>query len=330
MKISENNAHFVAAVTRGRLSAWQVTEDDCRLLFTLADAKKLSFRLSGDQLLCRDASGQGFPVPVSGLDESQRLLGALHHALRSSKRPAHLYWLLPLMLIVGGTFVASHYIPASHDERPSVLQEKAALRWERPDAQKNTAPAPAAGQARPADGWLLPPAVRSMLPAKLNLAADRDLFTVRYSSGHARTLYVFADPDCPNCQREAPILDVVSRAYNVVVFPVSVIGKEKSVASVTSVLCLPPEKRYAAWRQLFDPAAGMGPGAAVPAEKTLACDTEMTKKALGVNDVAYHTYRIPGTPWVIADDGRAVAQAVLNDSRSLAAFMASEGIRHGG
>lgn len=54
------------------------------------------------------------------------------------------------------------------------------------------------------------------------------------------------------------------------------------------------------------------------------------KKVLGVNDVAYHTYRIPGTPWVVTDDGRSVPQAVLNDSWALAEFMAPKGVKHGG
>lgn len=320
MKNSEKNVHFMASVARGRLSAWKINDGDCRLLFTLADAKSLSFRLSGDQLLCRDASGQGFPLPVSGIDESQHLLGALHHALRSPVRRLRLRWLFPLILLAGvGGMVAGHHITARTALLPGTPVHGVQ------QSEGNVAPA-----SPFKDGWALPPSVRATLPAKLKLAADRDLFTVRYSSGHARTLYVFADPDCPNCQREAPVLDAVSRAYNVEVFPVSVIGGEKSVASVTAVLCLPPDKRITAWRKLFDPAADMGTAGAATAAKTPACDSDLVKKVLGVNDVAYHTYRIPGTPWVVTDDGRSVPQAVLNDSRALAEFMASEEIKHGG
>lgn len=178
------------------------------------------------------------------------------------------------------------------------------------------------------DGWPLPASIRAGLPDKLRQAADRQLFTVQYSSGHARTLYVFADPECPNCQRLEPALNAAAGEYNVVVFPVAVIGKEKSIASVAPVLCLPFEQRKAAWDALFDKTGDvMNLGKAKPAAKDAgeqadkAGDCDVARQALGVNEVAYQTYRIPGTPWVIADDGRYVAQAVLQDPALLQAFL---------
>lgn len=180
--------------------------------------------------------------------------------------------------------------------------------------------------------------IRETLPAKLHKAAERNLFTVNYSTGHARTLYVFADPHCPNCTRLDPALNALSDAFNVVVFPVSVIGREKSVADITPVLCLPPEQRKAAWNALFDPArdglnlgreAQAGQGEA--ASKDVAANNggqptncDMAQKALGVNEVAYQAYRIPGTPWVIADDGRYVPQALLKDTAQLHTFLSKK------
>lgn len=174
-----------------------------------------------------------------------------------------------------------------------------------------------------ADNWPLPASIRAGLPKKLRLAADRQLFTVAYSNGHARTLYVFADPECPNCQRLEPALNAAAGQYNVVVFPVAVIGKEKSIASVAPVLCLPPEQRKAAWDALFDKTGDvMNLGKAKPAaDADKPDDCEVARQALGVNEVAYQTYRIPGTPWVIADDGRYVSQAVLQDPALLRTFM---------
>ncbi|WP_109514249.1 DsbC family protein [Pseudomonas ovata] len=179
-----------------------------------------------------------------------------------------------------------------------------------------------------ADGWPLPAPIRAGLPEKLRLAADRQLFTIQYSSGHARTLYVFADPECPNCQRLEPALNAAAGQYNVVVFPVAVIGKEKSIASVAPVLCLPFEQRKAAWDALFDKTGDvMNLGKAKPAPKDAGEqagkpeDCDVARQALGVNEVAYQTYRIPGTPWVIADDGRYVSQAVLQDPALLQAFL---------
>ena len=49
------------------------------------------------------------------------------------------------------------------------------------------------------------------------------------------------------------------------------------------------------------------------------CDVAL--KALGINQVAYQAYLIPGTPWVISDDGRYVSQALLRDPLKLQAFL---------
>ena len=174
------------------------------------------------------------------------------------------------------------------------------------------------------NGWSLPASAR--LPEKLRNAAERKLFTVDYSTGHERTLYVFADPSCPNCQRLEPLLQAASNAVNVVVFPVAVIGKEKSIAAVTPVLCLPPEKRKAAWAALFDPGHdGLSLGNAPANSNEGSSECSIANQALGINELAYKTYRIPGTPWVIADDGRHVPQAVLRDPAKLDAFLADKG-----
>lgn len=193
---------------------------------------------------------------------------------------------------------------------------------------------PRAPSVAPDDGWALPEAIRVTLPEKLHNAAERKLFTVDYSSGHARTLYVFADPACPNCKRLEPALNALSDAFNVVVFPVTVIGKEKSIAAITPVLCLPPEQRKAAWDALFDPAPeGLDLGKEPDKAEKLASEgvdsnteaqrgkCDVAVKALGINQVAYQAYRIPGTPWVISDDGRYVSQALLRAPLKLQAFL---------
>lgn len=223
------------------------------------------------------------------------------------------------------------------ESRPYLVQQPERSQGGVSEAQPLAAPilppVPVAAKAQPQaalDGWPLPASIRAGLPDKLRQAADRQLFTVQYSSGHARTLYVFADPECPNCQRLEPALNAAAGEYNVVVFPVAVIGKEKSIASVAPVLCLPPEQRKAAWDALFDKTGDvMNLGKAKPVAKDAAKqdekpdDCEVARQALGVNEVAYQTYRIPGTPWVIADDGRYVPQSVLQDPALLHTFMQS-------
>lgn len=179
----------------------------------------------------------------------------------------------------------------------------------------------------PSDGWTLPPAARAGLPDRLKKAASRGLFTVPLSSGHARTLYVFADPACPNCQRMERHFETVSGTVNVIMFPVTIEGREVSLKRLTPVMALPEAERPAAWKKLFAADAGIGvPGgsqnaAAVTDEK----QAETARGAIGVNEVAFRAYRLPGTPWTISDDGRYVPQSVLSSSAALADFLSGDG-----
>lgn len=289
-----------------------------------------------------------------GTDPGQ-LLTQIADALAESTppKPIRLKALLAIgiaavVLGMGLTFVPSWFsaapqspvsVPAQASIQMPALNPSAEIKLQTPlpvgpsEPQRLAAPVASATT----DGWPLPVSIRAGLPEKLRLAADRQLFTVQYSSGHARTLYVFADPECPNCQRLEPALNAAAGEYNVVVFPVAVIGKAKSIASVTPVLCLPFEQRKPAWDALFDrTGAVMSLGKAKPASP--ATDTqaaepdncEVARQALGVNEVAYQTYRIPGTPWVIADDGRYVAQSVLQDPALLNAFMQTQEVTDAG
>lgn len=196
---------------------------------------------------------------------------------------------------------------------PSTVQEKQAV-------------------ADPADGWNLPLAVRAGLPDKLHKAASRGLFTVPLSSGHARTLYVFADPECPNCLRMERQFEAVSGLVNVVVFPVTIVGGADSLKSLAPVMALPESARPAAWKQLFSADAGMDvPGRTPDAGATVTDEAalETARGALGVNEVAFRAYRLPGTPWTISDDGRYVPQAALISPAALQAFL-NEGVAHDG
>lgn len=200
-----------------------------------------------------------------------------------------------------------------------------------PDRPVLQPPAPR-GQpsAAAADGWDLPQSVRAELPAKLHNAASRGLFTVPLSSGHARTIYVFADPACPNCQRMERHFETATGTVNVVIFPVTIEGREASLKTLTPVMALPEAKRPAAWKQLFAADAGIGvPGAApVAPGVTRENQAETARGAIGVNDVAFRAYRLPGTPWTISDDGRYVPQSVLSSPAALADFL--NGGDHGG
>lgn len=175
----------------------------------------------------------------------------------------------------------------------------------------------------PADGWDLPHSVRAELPAKLRNAASRGLFTVPLSSGHTRTIYVFADPACPNCQRMERYFETVSGIVNVVIFPVTIEGREASLKTLTPVMALPEADRPAAWKQLFAADAGIGVPGDAQATPEIKDETqaETARGAIGINEVAFRAYRLPGTPWTISDDGRYVPQSVLSSPAALTAFL---------
>ena len=185
--------------------------------------------------------------------------------------------------------------------------------------EPTSAPAPALS-----DGWSLPLAARQGLPARLKKAAGRGMFTVSLSSRHARTLYVFADPLCANCQRMARHYAAVSARVNVVIFPVTIEGRAASLAALTPVMALPEAQRAAAWTSLFSADTGVGVPGSAPDTAVDATQAELARGAIGVNEVAFRAYRIPGTPWTVTDDGRYVPQAVLRDPDALDEFLNAE------
>ena len=342
------HAPFSVLIKANHLVITQTVDGVNRTLCTLDLRQKPSFYLNNGNVVCRAAQGFEFSLETLNNDEAQDLLNQLvtvqlHHStlkdilkvtgvvLAVAALTFGYFWvkaedIQPISTPVG-LAVTSPVLSAPKPLTPLPVLSAPSAAAVRPI---EPAPSPTASSEVPDDGWALPQAIRATLPNKLHNAAERKLFTVDYSSGHARTLYVFADPSCPNCKRLEPALNALSDAFNVVVFPVPVIGKEKSIAAITPVLCLPPEQRKAAWDALFDSAPdglnlgkqsekqaseGADSKAAQPGE----CDVAL--KALGINQVAYQAYLIPGTPWVISDDGRYVSQALLRDPLKLQAFL---------
>jgi TrbB protein len=337
------HAPFSVLIKGDQLIVSQKAGSITRTLCSLDLRHKPSFYLSNGSVTCRDFQGSEFVLHTRDTDEAQDLLNELaiatlrHRRLKNLRRLAGLALVLVLLglgvlevrqhQVLPGAVPAAQVVPHPVQSVPAPDLAKRAP----PVPARQAAVAPAQQAPAPDDGWSLPQDTRNALPSKLRSAADRKLFTVDYSTGHARTLYVFADPRCPNCKRLEASLNRLSDAFNVVVFPVAVIGKERSIAAITPVLCLPPEQRKAAWDALFDPVpAGMSLSKSQekPASEGVdlkaaspAGDCDVATKALGINQVAYEAYRIPGTPWVISDDGRYVPQALLRDPLQLQTFL---------
>jgi len=156
------------------------------------------------------------------------------------------------------------------------------------------------------------------LATNLKNAAQKQLFTVSLSTGHPRTLYVFADPQCHNCRLFEPALQALSDSVNIEIFPVTLVGKDITVKSVAPVLCAPATTRPVLWRNLFDAGAGMldlaHPAPALP-------DCKVGEIALARNDKAFALYHLPGTPTVIADDGRPVPFVAMKNEAALSDFL---------
>ncbi|MBJ2242804.1 MULTISPECIES: thioredoxin fold domain-containing protein [Pseudomonas] len=342
------HAPFSVLIKANHLVITQTVDGVNRTLCTLDLRQKPSFYLNNGNVVCRDAQGFEFSLETLNRDEAHDLLTQVAMAQLDHGRLKTLRRVVCMVLVLFVFFLGLVWVgrgtalpvpetadlavisPVLHAPKPitplPVLSapSAAAVRPAEP------APSPTASSEVPDDGWALPQAIRATLPNKLHNAAERKLFTVDYSSGHARTLYVFADPSCPNCKRLEPALNALSDAFNVVVFPVPVIGKEKSIAAITPVLCLPPEQRKAAWDALFDSAPdGLNLGKQLEKQASEGADSKAAQpgecdvalKALGINQVAYQAYLIPGTPWVISDDGRYVSQALLRDPLKLQAFL---------
>ncbi len=334
------HAPFLVFIKANHLIVAQKADSSTRTICSLDLRHKPSFYLSNGSVVCRDVQDLEFSLDTLNADEAQNLLTALARAQVRHGRMKQLSRFLGVGFAVA--IVCSGFIWSNQDAAtPASLVISSSQNARSPELAKRALPSPVtsdpgqiASGAAADNGWTLPENIQATLPEKLHNAAERKLFTVNYSSGHSRTLYVFADPSCPNCQRLESSLNTISDAFNVVVFPVPVIGKEKSVAAITPVLCLPPDQRKAAWDALFDPAPegvnlGKNSGKIAPkemdskaAQSTGECDVAV--KALGINQTAYQAYRIPGTPWVISDDGRYVPQALLRDPSKLNAFLSEQ------
>ncbi|HHD7482037.1 TPA: thioredoxin fold domain-containing protein [Klebsiella oxytoca] len=332
-------------------------------IFSLNVSEDPSFWIEGATLMVNLNTDSSHPV-YRALDykEAENLLSVITREL--SNRKPRKQWKTEMILgavVLVSCFAVWRFSPATPSlVRPPFVQteprnataETTAPRFQGlPQLRNNTPGNPyfgnnttlnaEDGQTTPAGSPVQPSATRPASVASqetlsphimqnLQKAARRGYFTVPLSSGHERTLYVFADPQCPHCQDLEPLIEALSTHYNVEIFPVTYVGGEKSSQQIQPVLYLDKDKRAVAWKKLFSIDDGMltigkkesgGETKAAPAQR----DDKRWKvagEALAINDVAFRQYRIPGTPWVIADDGRHVPQSMMKDPATMQAFIA--------
>lgn len=169
---------------------------------------------------------------------------------------------------------------------------------------------------------LAPEDSRVIRAASLKKATDSGRYTINLSGGRARTIYVFSDPLCPHCREIEPTLEALTRDYNVVIFPVTLAGKEKTTEAVAPILCAAPQKRAQLWQSLFkaDGVMSLSPTESDTPTPARCTDGE---HVVATNDRAFDYYQLPGTPQLIADDGRDIPFSALTSDDALARFMSA-------
>lgn len=327
--ISRKEGPFEADITGGLLSVRR----DYQPMFTCRISTQPWFVVHSDGLYAQNTHDA--LTPLYRGEDSPQLLMCLTGALRQNETRRTGFRLLVAGAVLSAIVMTDFLMPGSLKEPVTSVpvavngqaQQSLAVIPQHLPEPLSSQPVSSAPVQTPADGWSFSAEGRAALPDKLHKAASRGLFTVPLSGGHKRTIYVFADPECANCQRMERHFEAASGSVNVVIFPVTTEGGHVSLNELTPVMALPETERATAWKTLFSADAGINvPGIKrdnpVPAEDK----AEIARGAIGVNEVAFRAYRLPGTPWSISDDGRYVPQAVLSSPAALKAFL--EGDNH--
>lgn len=336
---------FNAEIKKNQLIAFS-TRKGRKAIFSVNLLNRPSFYIVGTTLVARMQYGEEIALhDAFSTDSAQQLLDVIVTAIKKNNRHKILAYVM-----LGGIIATTALVNVLHTKDkstygpalPTMAQNTASIEGPRaiapstsvqhvlPPQQAIRTSQANSGQPNQANPNQPSPAQikagETRLAQNLQKAASRNLFTVPLSNGHERTLFIFADPNCPNCRNFEPLFEALSTRYNVQVFPTTAIGGEESASQIKPVLCLPPEKRKAAWIKLFSEGDNMLHINDPKSDKTQApalagkeCD--LAAKALSVNDVAFKSYHIPGTPWVISDDGRHVPQSVMKSPEEMVKFM---------
>ncbi|OFS08565.1 hypothetical protein [Hafnia sp. HMSC23F03] len=312
------HTHCSVLYKNGMLSAYD--PNSSAPLFIIMPGPLSRFFIQGNVLM-HDSKTQT-PQEIyraSTHETAASLLQAIHEELQHRRAKINLaffrFFVAPLIFFclafIGYQYAKRQTPPpppteVSRTEAPQVMPPVAAL----PPAAAPLAPA-----SKESSNNAL--AIRA---ASLKKAADSGRYTINLSSGRTRTIYVFSDPLCPHCQEIEPTLEALTRDYNVVIFPVTLVGKQDTVAAVSPILCVAPDKRTSLWQSLFraDGNVSLSPTASKETAPDSCTDGQ---HAISINDRAFDYYQLPGTPQLIADDGRDIPFSALTSDDALANFM---------
>lgn len=228
----------------------------------------------------------------------------------SGRKSGQCKWFIAASLVITGAALLLAYV-LSHSSPSALIQHNPAPIAE-PQQPRMPAPEPLPDEGTEA---------RLLLASRLRNAALKKEYTISLSSGHTRTLYLFADPNCINCRIFEPTIQALSAHFNVEIFPVTLAGKTRTASQVVPLLCAPAEERGNMWRNLFEVENNILDPDMQSRPTLTAC--EAGQAALARNDQAFEIYRLPGTPTVIADDGRMVPLSAMTGITALQRFLNS-------
>lgn len=139
------------------------------------------------------------------------------------------------------------------------------------------------------------PISSNQLASLLKEGVDSGKFTVNLSPIHLSGspvrphLYVFSDPLCAHCKKLEFQLKKLTNDLQIYVFPVSIIGKDKSASSIAKVLCSSFSSKT--WEMAMD-------GETIPNN---TCEAGYL--ALEANNKIFRTMGFLGTPTIISSTG---------------------------
>ncbi|MFR3120249.1 MAG: thioredoxin fold domain-containing protein, partial [Proteus mirabilis] len=155
---------------------------------------------------------------------------------------------------------------------------------------------------------------QSQLLDSLKSATNTGKFSVKLSTGHKNTIYVFSDPLCPYCQKIEPYLENASKEFNVEILPVSVIGQDQSVSIIEKILSTDNNNRKELWKSAINKEK-------LPDNITINDDVNML---LDANNMAFEMMGFNGTPTIISDKGYSIPQSLLKDLNALKQKLSDE------
>ena len=149
-------------------------------------------------------------------------------------------------------------------------------------------------------------------------AVRKEKYSITYATHEGQdakqTLYVFSDPNCIYCREFDAHLKTLSQRYTVHIFPVSVVGGERSLQIGEQILCLNKEARSKGWEQVLH---------GIEAVKTM----NSCRQAVNENDQVFRALHFRGTPVILNGFGQEVPELIPHTADALDIWMQFENVQ---